>query len=506
MSSVTSTSTPSVPAPSRISIGSRPLVTAAVMLGIFLAALDATVVSTAMPTIVRSLGGLSLYSWVFAAYQLAATAAMPAFGRLSDLYGRKRLYLIGIGTFLGGSVLCGLATSIEQLVAFRILQGLGAGAVLTVAFTIVGDIYTLEERARIQGLFSGMWGLASIVGPLMGGIFVDYLGWPWVFFINLPVGVLATAVVVWSFREPPMTARQGSVDYPGIATLTLGTVALLIAFHDRAGAPAALPLLVGVAALAGFVVIERRSPHPMIPVSLLGNRIFSVGSYMGFLVGAAMFGSTYFVPLFVQGVMGTSATKAGAVLTPFSLGWMFSSIVASRMLLRFGPRRITTVGLATMTAGFVLIVLFSTQMTYAFVLWTAVLLGMGMGSTTSVFMVSVQSTVTRAERGVATSGMMYARNVGSAVGVAVMGILFVARLQALLGSVAVGTVTGARVSQLLLDPRSRAALTTETLEPLRHALAVSLRSVFVLGLVLVVAASVGILFLPRGRLRDSRDA
>jgi MFS family permease len=267
-------------------------VTLGVMLGLFLGALESTVVGTAMPTVIASLGGLHIYSWVFSAYILTSTVTVPLWGRLSDLYGRKRFILLGIAIFLIGSALSGAATSMGQLVLFRALQGLGAGALLPLGMTIIGEIYSLEKRARMQGLFSGVWGLASIIGPLIGGFITDHLSWRWVFYINIPFGIAAALLIGLALVEPRDHRKSVSIDYAGAITLTLLATLLLVTLGQQDWGILVKLGLLGVCALLVFVflAVERRASEPIVPLSLFRHRIFSVSSANGFFVGMAMFG------------------------------------------------------------------------------------------------------------------------------------------------------------------------------------------------------------------------
>src|SRR5215210_349491 len=326
-----------------LSISRRQAVTAGVMLGMFLAALEATVVGTAMPTIIAKLGGLGHYSWVFSAYLLTSTVTVPVWGRLSDLYGRRPLYLAGIIFFLIGSALSGASQSITQLIIFRAIQGFGAGALIPLSMTINGDIYTLTERARMQGLFSGVWGIASILGPLAGGFITDNLSWRWVFYINIPFG-LAAAVVVGLALVEPKRAERPIIDYGGAAWLTLAVTLLLLVLVES-GDPRvwANPLM--YALVAGsvifsilFVRAERRAPEPIVPFSLFRNRVVAVGSVTAFMIGASMFGAISFIPLFVQGTLGGTATEAGVMLTPFLLGGVITAVLGGRLIFLIGYR------------------------------------------------------------------------------------------------------------------------------------------------------------------------
>src|SRR5690349_4145167 len=321
----------------------RWFVTVGVMTGMLLAALEATVVGTAMPTIVAVLGGLAHYSWVFSAYLLTSTVTVPVWGKLSDIFGRRRLFQIGVAIFLVGSAACGFAQTMTQLLVWRAVQGIGAGALVPLAMTIIGDIFTLEERAKMQGLFSGVWGVSRVFGPLLGGFITDELSWRWVFLINLPVGIAAAAIIGFGLVEPKRHDRA-SIDYLGAIVLTAAVTMLLLVFGEgstpeRLLHPLTLAMIAAIVALfVWFVRIEKRATDPIVPFALLRNRVVSVSIVIGFLAGVAMFAGITFVPLLAQGVLGATATQAGSFLTPLMLSWVFASIVGGRLLIKVGSR------------------------------------------------------------------------------------------------------------------------------------------------------------------------
>jgi EmrB/QacA subfamily drug resistance transporter len=489
----------------------RAVVTVAAMLGMFLAAMDQTAVGTAMPTIVASLGGLALYSWVFAAYQIAFVVTTPVFGRLADLYGRKRVYLTGILAFIGASALCGLSHSMGQLVLFRLVQGIGGGAVLPIALTIIADLFPLEQRLRIQGLFSGVWGLAAIVGPLLGGFLTDHVTWRSIFFLNVPAGLVATTILVLAFHERAPD-RTGSIDYAGIGLLSgAAIVVLLVLFwggHAFAwmSLPTAGLLALTAALLVLFARLERRAASPFVPFSLFENRLVTVAAAGNFLLGVSMFGAVAYIPLFVQGVIGTSATAAGEVLTPFMVVWTFSSITGSRLTLRWGYRPSTVLGMALLVVGFVLLTRLGARATERTVFVDMIVLGSGMGLTATIFMIAMQNAVERPLRGIVTSVNIFTRNVGSAIGVSAQGAVLVgildARLDALAGQARLGLPRIAD-PQVVLDPSLQAHLTQAGHEAIRQALAQALRGTFVLGLVLAAIGLVTVvLFMPGGSVTE----
>ncbi|HVH29885.1 MAG TPA: MDR family MFS transporter [Vicinamibacterales bacterium] len=400
--------------------------TVGLLLGMSLAALEATVVSTAMPTVISTLGGLAHYSWVFAVYLLTSTASVPIWGRLSDLYGRRRLYLTGIVVFLAGSALSGVAATMPQLIVFRGIQGLGAGAVIPLSMTIIGELYSLEERARTQALFSGMWGLASIAGPLVGGYITDALSWRWVFFLNLPFGALAVIVIALAY---PVSARPkaAAVDWPGAALLFGGTTTLLIALGGVAESIAGW-LIATIVLLGAFLFVERRASDPILPLALFRYPVVSRSLVVVFMTGMAMFGAIAFVPLFVQMVMSGTATEAGQVLTPLFLGWVLMSIAAARLTVRIGYRPVTIAGNALLTTGFLALATIDQNTTRTALFLAVFVLGCGMGLAMLALLLAVQHGVDRSLLGLATSLNQFSRSVGAAIGVAVMGAILARNL------------------------------------------------------------------------------
>jgi EmrB/QacA subfamily drug resistance transporter len=397
----------------------RRTITGGLLLGMLLGALEATIVGTAMPTVVASLGGLDHYSWVFSAYLLTSTASVPTWGRLSDLYGRRRLYLLGVALFLAGSALAGASQSMVQLIAFRAVQGLGAGALIPLAITIVGEIYTIDERPRVQALFSGMWGVSSIAGPLVGGYITDAWSWRWVFYLNVPFGLL-TAIVIGTAYPGHGRTRTVSVDWTGAALLFLGITALLAGL---AGVTAtAWPWIAASALLlALFAVAEQRAVEPILPLRLLASRIVATSLTLVFLLGLGMFGAIAFVPLFVQGAMGGTATEAGRALTPLFLGWVLTSVAGARLTLVIGYRPTTWLGTVLLALSFVALAFVDVDSPRWYLPSASLGLGSGMGFAMLALLLALQHAVPRSELGIATSLNQFARSVGAAVGVAAMG-------------------------------------------------------------------------------------
>lgn len=418
----------------RVRTSPRRLVTLGVLGGSFLAAMEATIVATAMPTVVDQFGGLSRYSWVFSAYMLTSTVTTPVWGRIADVHGRRRPYLVAIGLFLLGSMLCGAATSMTQLIAFRAVQGVGAGGMLPLGMVIMGDMFSLEERARAQALFAGVWGVSSIAGPLVGAVLTESASWRWIFFLNLPFGAVA-AFLVARFLVDRMVDDRGDVDYVGAGVLMSAVTALMLALNqtgvpDASLSPLVVRLLyVAAAALGGlFVVLERRTAHPTLPVSLLANRMVATTTASGMLLGIAIFGALAFVPLYVQAALGRTAREAGAVLTPLLLGWVSMSIVTGRMLPRVGFRPFILAGLTCVSGGFIGLATVRTDSPMWVLHVYLGLMGIGMGMTMLSLLLAVQSSVSREQLGVATSLGQFTRSIGGAVGVAVMGAVVAASL------------------------------------------------------------------------------
>lgn len=478
-------------------------ITAAMMLSLFLASIESTVVATAMPTIVSHLGGLSIYAWVFSAYMLASTTAVPIFGKLSDIYGRRPIYLIAMSIFLTGSILCAQAQSMPQLVLFRAVQGLGAGGLQPLAFTIIGDIFTFEQRAKMQGVFSSVWGVSSVIGPVLGGFLVDRADWRWVFYLNIAPGLLAATLMILAWRDVSPRSR-GQVDFMGAGLLSAGVVSLLLAmFELNSGtglnALAFLSLLaVSAVCLVLLLWVERRAHNPILPLPLFRERLFSIATAHGFLSGFALFGSASFVPFFVQSVLGTSATAAGAALTPQLIAWVSASVIGSRLLLRFSYRSLALVGMTSLVAGSAMMALEVSPVTpYWLLAINVAFMGIGMGLSVPAFLIVVQSSVPRQSLGTATATVQFSRNIGGTIGVSVMGVVLALRLAA--GLAAAGIDPNSVSLSGLIDPIS-GGTAAASLEPLRDSLAMAVQSVFVVSLLAAIGAWIATSFAPRGRL------
>ena len=416
----------------------------ATMLGLFLSALDQTIVATALPRITQELQGLSLYAWVTTAYLLASTATVPVYGKLSDLYGRRPVLLFGITVFLIGSVLCGLAGSLFgnalgggmlQLVVFRAVQGLGAGAFASIAFSIIADLYPPQERGKYQGIFGAVYGLSSIIGPLLGGFLTDYASWRWVFFVNVPVGLLALALIVT--KMPRLTSGQGGrVDVLGALLIAVFTVPLLLAFtwgsggNYAWGSPTLLSLFgLSALALALFLRVEARHESPILPLTFFSNPTFAWAVVARFFVGAVFLGALLFLSLYLVNVQGVSATKAGTAVIPLTIGLIVGALSAGNLASRLGAYKGLIVGgVALIVVGFGLLATLSATTPYALVVLYMVVLGLGFGPVLPLYTLALQTSVTPREIGVATAAGQFFQSMGGTIGTAVFGAVLSASL------------------------------------------------------------------------------
>ena len=466
------------------------------MTGMLLAALEATIVGTAMPTIVAALGGLAHYSWVFSAYLLTSTVTVPVWGKLSDLFGRRRLFQIGVFVFLLGSALCGFAQTMTQLIVWRAVQGVGAGALVPLAMTIIGDIFTLEERGKMQGLFSGVWGISSVFGPLVGGFLTDQLSWRWVFWINLPVGIAAAALIGIALKEPKRESRP-SIDYAGAAVLTLAMTMILLVLGEGSDPrlllqPRNLALIAAIVVLlAAFVRIENRAADPVVPFALFRNPVVTVAIVVGFLAGIAMFAAITFVPLLAQGVLGATATEAGTFLTPLMLSWVLASIIAGRLLIRMSSRSLVLIGLGLMLAGFCALATFTRDTPRLVMIVELILIGAGLGVTMLILLIASQHAVPREQLGITTSLNQFSRSMGGALGVAVLGALLAA-----------GLAEFSQDPNALVNSEARARIAPEELRALQGALEGTLRTIFWTCAAVVALALAAAFRIPRGKVGE----
>ncbi|MEQ1567423.1 MAG: MFS transporter [Myxococcota bacterium] len=422
----------------------RPATVAALLLVALLSALEATVVTTAMPTVVADLGGIEWYGWVGASYLLASTLAVPLFGKLSDVLGRKRVLYFGVATFLAGSLAAGFAPGLLALVVARTVQGLGAGAMQPTTLTIVGDLFSLGERGKVQAAFGTVWGASGALGPLLGGWIVSQWSWPWVFWVNLPFGLAAVAVLQVAYRES-FEPRRAQIDWLGAALLTVASIALLLGAE---GTAPALTLPLGVAAAVGFVGAEWRAASPILPIPLLVRPVVAAAAGSSLVLGAAMAGVSLFVPLWAQGVLGADPTAAGSALALMLIGWPVAAGVSSRMVMRVGFRPSVWVGAAFVAAALATLAGATTYGSLWGVRAAMLLFGSGMGLTVNAQLLAVQVGAAHHERGVATSTGLFARSMGSALGAGGLGAVLAAGL---------GDAVPAERVSALLDPRGAVA-------------------------------------------------
>jgi EmrB/QacA subfamily drug resistance transporter len=407
----------------------RALTVVGLVLAMAMAALEATVVSTAMPSVGGSLGKIELYTWVTTAYLLTASVTVPLYGKLADMYGRKPLLLFGIAVFLAGSAASGAATSMEQLIVFRAVQGLGAGAIQPIALTVVGDIFDLGERARIQGVFGAAWGFFGMTGPALGGFLVELppFGWRWVFYINIPFGLIAAALIVFALHER-VERRPHRVDVAGSLLLMAGITALLLA---TGRAEPALALRAGVAAfvlLGAFVAVERLAAEPVLPLELFTRRVILTASVSGAIIGGAMVAISTFIPLYVQAVLRREPAIAGFAVTPMLIGWPIASTLSGRLIPRIGFRPLVRLGLFVTFVAAVSLAVYGEQSGIAGLQVVSGLFGVGMGFANTALIIAVQTSVSWGERGIATATTMFSRTIGGALTVNALGGVLLAAL------------------------------------------------------------------------------
>jgi len=414
---------------SQMGTRTKVLVMAGTLLGLFTAAMDQTIVGTAMPRVVAHLGGYEHYSWVFTGFMVVSTTAVPIVGKLTDMYGRKFFFLGGIAIMMLGSALCGTSQSMMQLIAFRAIQGLGAGTIMATAFAIIGDVFPPAQRARWAGLMTGVFAVASVAGPLIGGYITDNLNWRWVFYVNLPLGAVALSVFFLVMPSVRAGARH-QLDYWGVTMLILAVVPLLLAFSwANEQYPWLSPQIIGLlafAALAGltFAVVEMRAAEPILPPALFRHPIFLVSAAVTFLTGMAMFGSIVYLPLFVQGVLGSSATNSGLVIMPMMLSLSITAAIVGQILGRWGRYRIIAVaGLAVMAGGMFLMSGMDVTSTNAIATRNMIVIGIGLGATMPIFILVVQNALPYQMLGTSTAAIQFFRSVGGTMGVAIMGSL-----------------------------------------------------------------------------------
>ncbi|MBM7097176.1 MULTISPECIES: MDR family MFS transporter [Alteribacter] len=477
----------------------RPLILACVMLAMFMSAVEATIVSTAMPSIVADLGGFSLFSWIFSTYLLMQVVTIPIYGKLSDMFGRKIVFATGVSFFLIGSVMCGFAPSIEWLIASRVIQGIGAGAVQPIATTIVGDIYTKEERAKIQGYLASVWGISAVMGPVLGGLILQFAHWQWVFWINIPIGIISVTGIIFFLKEKVKKEKK-QIDYAGTGYLLVGITALMLVFIQSGTAWAwASPqtgglLGVFVFSLLMFIRQEKRAKDPVMTLSIWNDRLIATANVASLTLGAVLIGVSSYLPTYVQIVLGESAMTAGFTLTMMSVGWPISSTLAGRLLVPLGSRKTAMLGACSLLIGATMFLLLSYVQQPLWAGAASFFIGGGMGFTTTTFIVSIQSQVDWNVRGTATASNMFMRILGSALGVAMLGGLLNNRLAGYLKEEGAGIDLPQTLdaANLLLDPVERRRFSEEELNVLSDGIAFALNSVY-LGVFIMALISIGLI-------------
>ncbi|WML43537.1 MDR family MFS transporter [Neobacillus sp. PS3-40] len=482
----------------------KPLVLASVMLAMFMGAIEVTIVSTAMPAIVADLGGFSLYSWVFSSYLLMNSITVLIYGKLSDLFGRKPILFFGIILFLIGSILCGFAGSMKTLIIFRLIQGFGAGAVMPIATTIVGDIYTKEERAKVQGYLSSVWGISAIVGPAIGGLLVQYVSWHFIFWINIPLGILSIVGLVFYLHEN-VEKKKHKIDYLGAFLLTVAISSLMYVLvqgggKDGWGSTQTLWLIVlFIVSLILFVLQEKRATEPVMPFNIWKERSIFVANITSLTSGIILIGITSFLPTFVQGVMEQSAIVAGFTLTSMSIGWPIASTISGRMLLSIGYRNTSIIGGISLILGSIAFVTMSAETGPIWPATGSFFVGIGMGLTSTAFIVSIQSTVSWQQRGIATAANMFMRNLGNTIGAAMLGGILNNQLKNYFNKSAIQT--GKRLTvestNILLKESERSKVPIKVIHILQDGLTVSLHSVYFIVVVFAILSLILILFMPK---------
>lgn len=465
------------------------LIVGSIMTVMFLAAIENMITSTILPSVISSIGGLALYPWVASIFMLSSTLTLPLYGKLSDIYGHKSFTLIAIVIFLIGSALCGMAQNMMQLIIFRAIQGMGAGGLITMSFILFGLIFPAEQRGKMQGLLSAMWGIASVVGPIVGALFVEVLSWRWAFYFNIPIGLLSAFLISRFLKIPHDYHKEHKLDYLGVFLFATGTLSLLFSLL-RIGQGFISYMEIGLLIFSLLVIVylfrhEMKAAEPILPVKQISDKVFRISVLLNFFAASCLFSTINFIPLFIQGVIGGSAKSIGQVLMFLSFGWVSGSTVSGRLLNRFGMKNLVSVGAILMSTGFFLISTIDENSAYWQIMIYQALLGLGMGTLTTATLVTVQSTSAKKDIGSATSGIQLARSIGGTTGIAILGGLQIGFMKTSLAEKSAADPSGplaeiAREPHRILDPLSRKLLEPDILEKLSGALASSINSVFII--------------------------
>lgn len=468
-----------------------PLVTGAIFIATFMSAIEGTIVSTAMPTIVGDLSGVALMNWVFSIFLLTNAMATPIYGKLSDMFGRKRLFLFGLATFIIGSTLSGMSNSMTELIVWRAVQGIGAGSIMPISFTIIADIYPFEKRAKVMGFNGSAWGIASIVAPLLGGFIVDQMSWHWIFFINIPVGLLAMAGIWIFLKEKPRKTTQ-SLDILGSVWLSVALLALMFGFQVLGDTQInwlslVISLVISVLSFCGFIRQERRVDNPIIPLQLFKIRTFVTQNLVAALISGFLMGFEVYLPTWTQGLLGLPASLAGFAITPSSLMWIVGSFIAGKLLLNWTPKQIINFSLTFILVGGVAMALAPQDTPFWVFFVIAAICGTGFGTTITTSTVTVQNQVPKEDVGVATSLNTLARTLGQTLMISVFGIIMNVQMAK---GVALHKGTNLEMMNRLINPQTAKTLGSHLLIPLRQILYSGLHWIFIVALGLVVLSYV----------------
>jgi EmrB/QacA subfamily drug resistance transporter len=471
------------------------------MISTFLSAIEGTIVSTAIPKIASDLGGVQMISWVVSIYLLSMVVTTPIFGKVADLFGRKPVFMIGTVVFLLGSILSGLSQTMEQLIIFRAVQGIGAGALIPVTFTIIGDVFQYEQRAKIQGLISAMWGVAGILGPITGGLLVDYVSWRWIFYFNLPFGILSLILILSALHEG-FVRKKHHIDYWGVLTFTVSMTCFLYALLQGGTTfPWNSPMIIGLFMLSLvlgiiFFFIEWKSPEPMLPLKLFANRIIAVSNLSGFLISFVLVAVSFYIPLWVQGVYGEGATFSGLIIVPMTITWPISAALCGKLITKFGIRVITLLGMILIICSSISLAFASAYLPMHWVL--ALLMGafgLGFGFLFTTMTFSVQSAVGWSLRGTAIASNQFLRNLGQTIGIALFGLLLNKGIVYHMSK----DLAAKMDTNKALNPEYASTLPHNILQEYRGALASSLHFVFIVVAVFAMVSFLIILALPKGK-------